>query len=182
MVVRSRRSRPSAAGYHKVDGPLAVAALLMFRRSRRLSERTWVLARPPCCATACSQRCVKGVINNACALRDAEFARIVLLVPEMTERMLSERLGELAEAGLLKREVGEGPPVNVSYRLTPRGEALRPALGELERWGTEHFSGPRSETKGNRRVFRGVGKLRFVVGRTGTHSCSRQGEPFNASG
>ena len=37
-------------------------------------------------------------------------------------------------AGLITREVEGGPPVNVSYRLTRRGEALRPALAELERW------------------------------------------------
>ena len=46
---------------------------------------------------------------------------------------------ELAAAGLLPRCVEEGPPVNVRYQLTPRGEALRPALAELERWGSEQL-------------------------------------------
>jgi len=67
------------------------------------------------------------------------FSRIVRLVPGVSERMLSERLGELAAAGLVAREVDDGPPVTVRYRLTPRGEALRPALAELERWGTEQL-------------------------------------------
>jgi DNA-binding HxlR family transcriptional regulator len=74
----------------------------------------------------------------------ARFSQIVQLVPGMSERMLSERLSELASAGLLTRQVDEGPPVNVCYQLTPRGEALRPALAELERWGTEHLFEPDS--------------------------------------
>ena len=67
------------------------------------------------------------------------FSRLVQLVPGVSERMLSKRLSELAAAGLVTREVGEGPPVNVRYRLTTRGEALGPALAELERWGNEQL-------------------------------------------
>jgi DNA-binding HxlR family transcriptional regulator len=80
-----------------------------------------------------------GLIIVALLDGSLRFSRIVRLVPGMSERMLSERLCELAAAGLIVREVDEGPPVNVSYRLTPRGEALRPALGELERWGSEQL-------------------------------------------
>ena len=69
----------------------------------------------------------------------ARFSRIVQLVPGMSERMLSERLTELSALGLITREVEDGPPVNVRYRLTTRGEALRPALAELERWGHEQL-------------------------------------------
>jgi DNA-binding HxlR family transcriptional regulator len=82
-----------------------------------------------------------GLIIVALLDGPLRFSRIVKLVPGMSERMLSERLCELAEAGLLTREVEEGPPINVSYRLTLRGEALRPALGELERWGNEQLLG-----------------------------------------
>jgi len=69
----------------------------------------------------------------------ARFSQIVQLVPGLSERMLSERLSELAAAGLVTRQVDEGPPVNVCYQLTRRGEALRPALAELERWGNEYL-------------------------------------------
>lgn len=69
----------------------------------------------------------------------ARFSRLVQLVPGVSERMLSERLSELVASGLVVREVEDGPPVNVSYRLTRRGEALRPALDELERWGHEQL-------------------------------------------
>jgi DNA-binding HxlR family transcriptional regulator len=69
----------------------------------------------------------------------ARFSRIVQKVPGMSDRMLSERLSELMAAGLVVREVVDGPPVNVHYRLTSQGEALRPALDELERWGNEQL-------------------------------------------
>jgi DNA-binding HxlR family transcriptional regulator len=72
----------------------------------------------------------------------ARFSQIVQLVPGVSERMLSERLSELASAGLITRQVDEGPPVNVFYELTRRGEALRPSLAELERWGNEHLFEP----------------------------------------
>ncbi len=78
----------------------------------------------------------------------ARFSRIVRLVPGVSERMLSERLTELTRAGLVDREVEEGPPVNVRYRLTDRGEALRPALAELERWGHEQLLGSPADPVG----------------------------------
>jgi DNA-binding HxlR family transcriptional regulator len=70
------------------------------------------------------------------------FSQIAHLVPGVSERMLSERLSELTQAGLITRVVHEGPPVGVHYRLTPQGEALRPALAELERWGNEQLIDP----------------------------------------
>ena len=89
-----------------------------------------------------------GLIIVALLDGPLRFSRIVRLVPGMSERMLSERLCELAGAGLLTREVEEGPPVNVRYRLTPRGQALRPALVELERWGSEQLLGSTSGAGG----------------------------------
>ena len=53
--------------------------------------------------------------------------------------MLSDRLTELGEAGLLVRRVDEGPPLRVCYRLTEAGLALGPALEELRRWAAVHL-------------------------------------------
>lgn len=69
----------------------------------------------------------------------ARFSELVRRVPGLSERVLAERLGELAAAGLVVREVDGGPPVSVRYALTARGEALRPALEALERWGRENL-------------------------------------------
>ena len=48
--------------------------------------------------------------------------------------MLSDRLAELAAAGLVIRRVDEGPPVAVTYELSESGLALLPALKEIGQW------------------------------------------------
>lgn len=74
----------------------------------------------------------------------ARFAELRRAIPGISERMLSDRLSELADHGLVTREVLDGPPLGVSYRLTPAGMALSPALGELTRWAHEHLPATRS--------------------------------------
>ncbi|MHB1711872.1 MAG: winged helix-turn-helix transcriptional regulator, partial [Acidimicrobiales bacterium] len=77
------------------------------------------------------------------------FSEFVHLVPGLSERMLAERLSELTAAGLVERAVGNGPPVTVRYVLTVRGQALRPALAELERWGQEQLVNTVAPAPGN---------------------------------
>lgn len=64
----------------------------------------------------------------------AHFAVLARAIPGISERMLSDRLAELAEAGLLEREVIVGPPLGVVYRLTDSGRALGPGLLKLGEW------------------------------------------------
>ena len=68
------------------------------------------------------------------------FAELAKSLPSITDGMLSSRLGELRAAGLVEREILEGPPVATLYRLTPRGEALRPALQALTDWARVHLA------------------------------------------
>ncbi|MEU6369317.1 helix-turn-helix domain-containing protein [Streptomyces sp. NPDC046931] len=74
----------------------------------------------------------------------ANFAALRRAVPGLSERMLSDRLTELGAAGLVVREVDEGPPLRVSYRLTESGAALGPALKELAEWAKAHLPDGRS--------------------------------------
>lgn len=83
-----------------------------------------------------------GVIIGTLLTGPARFSELGRRVPGVSERMLSERLSELGQAGLVDREVDPGPPVSVTYRLTPRGEALGPALDALEAWAGEHLVDP----------------------------------------
>jgi DNA-binding HxlR family transcriptional regulator len=61
----------------------------------------------------------------------ARFSEVARAVPGLSERVMSERLQELCEAGIVERVVTPGPPVATSYRLTPNGECLRPAVESL---------------------------------------------------
>lgn len=62
------------------------------------------------------------------------YSAIRALVPEISDRLLSERLKELEAEDLVAREVIDEHPVGVEYRLTGKGEALEPALGALKSW------------------------------------------------
>ncbi|MCF3130669.1 MULTISPECIES: winged helix-turn-helix transcriptional regulator [Streptomyces] len=85
-----------------------------------------------------------GPIVAVLVEQPAHFADLRRAVPGISERMLSDRLTELGAAGLVVREVDEGPPLRVSYRLTASGAALEPALRELGEWAKVHLpdSGP----------------------------------------
>lgn len=69
------------------------------------------------------------------------FADLRRAVPGISERMLSDRLTELGAAGLVVRQVDEGPPLRVAYRLTEAGAAMEPALKELRRWADAYLKG-----------------------------------------
>ncbi|MFF3484936.1 winged helix-turn-helix transcriptional regulator [Streptomyces sp. NPDC002701] len=68
------------------------------------------------------------------------FADLRRAIPGISERMLSDRLTELAGVGVVVREVDEGPPLRVSYRLTEAGSALEPALTQLGAWAEKYLS------------------------------------------
>lgn len=80
-----------------------------------------------------------GMIVSVLMERPVHFAELRRAVPGISERMLSDRLAELGAAGLVLREVDEGPPLRVSYRLTEAGAALEPALRELAEWAKAHL-------------------------------------------
>lgn len=68
------------------------------------------------------------------------FSQLRRAVDGISDSVLSDRLGELTSAGLVVRTVDEGPPVGVSYALTPQGRALMPALRELTAWASVHLT------------------------------------------
>ncbi|MFF9278056.1 winged helix-turn-helix transcriptional regulator [Streptomyces griseosporeus] len=80
-----------------------------------------------------------GQIVSVLVEQPAHFTDVRRAIPGISERMLSDRLTELGAAGLVLREVDEGPPLRVSYRLTEAGEALEPALRELAEWAKKHL-------------------------------------------
>ena len=68
------------------------------------------------------------------ALRFNEFADAVAGI---SPRMLSERLRDLEAAGLIERTVIPSSPPMVEYRLTVRGQRLRPVLEAMRAYAVE---------------------------------------------
>jgi DNA-binding HxlR family transcriptional regulator len=62
------------------------------------------------------------------------FSEIAQAVPELSDRLLSERMKELERRGIVERTVIPGPPLRVEYSLSRMGRELEPALSELQRW------------------------------------------------
>src|SRR3954464_3387788 len=62
------------------------------------------------------------------------FATLRDAIPEITDRMLSERLQELEQEGIVERTVGPETPVRVEYSLTRKGRALTTAIDAIADW------------------------------------------------
>jgi DNA-binding HxlR family transcriptional regulator len=75
-----------------------------------------------------------GAIVSALTERPMRFGELRKAIPGLSDRLLSQRLRELEEEGLVGREVEAGTPVRVTYSLTQVGEDLGPALAELKSW------------------------------------------------
>jgi DNA-binding HxlR family transcriptional regulator len=69
----------------------------------------------------------------------AGFRELSRALDGISDSVLSDRLSDLAAAGLIARTVDEGPPLAVSYALTDRGRALLPALAQISLWAQEHL-------------------------------------------
>jgi DNA-binding HxlR family transcriptional regulator len=67
---------------------------------------------------------IVGVLLDADALR---FSEIAQAVPELSDRLLSERMKELEARGVVERRED-------GYALTEMGRALEPAVRELRSW------------------------------------------------
>lgn len=81
-----------------------------------------------------------GVILGSLMASPASYSDIRRAIHGISDSILSERLTELRSAGLVTREVSEGPPVSVSYRLAPPGEALVPVLDQLIQWSRANLT------------------------------------------
>jgi DNA-binding HxlR family transcriptional regulator len=62
------------------------------------------------------------------------FATLRDAIPGITDRMLSERLQELEEEGIIERTVVPDTPVRVEYALTKKGRGLATALTAVGEW------------------------------------------------
>ena len=69
-------------------------------------------------------------VNGACRYTDLRNG-----LPGIATNLLADRLRELEAAGVIAREDAPPPIATTLYRLTPRGEELRPVLEGLALWG-----------------------------------------------
>jgi DNA-binding HxlR family transcriptional regulator len=75
-----------------------------------------------------------GAILQTLLQGKTRYAIIKGAIPDITDRMLSERLRSLEAEQLLSRHVVPESPVRVEYELTVKGRELQDALREIGSW------------------------------------------------
>jgi DNA-binding HxlR family transcriptional regulator len=75
-----------------------------------------------------------GAILQTLLQGKTRYAAVKGAIPDITDRMLSERLRSLEGEGLVVRVVVPETPVRVEYALTPKGRELQDALHEIGAW------------------------------------------------
>jgi len=80
----------------------------------------------------------KPVIARYLLLETRRFGELRKLMPDSTQKMLTQQLRELEADGIVARKVYHQVPPKVEYSLTPYGQTLRPILEALCHWGKKH--------------------------------------------
>lgn len=75
-----------------------------------------------------------GAIIQTLLQGKTRYALIKAAIPDITDRMLSERLRSLESEELLTRKVVPESPVRVEYELTEKGRSLESSLTEIGAW------------------------------------------------
>jgi DNA-binding HxlR family transcriptional regulator len=105
-----------------------------------MASETAAVARREGCCTAYHQAVEligkrwTGAIVFVLLEGPLRFSEVKALVPDLSDRLLSERMKELEAVGIVERRVIDEMPVRVEYRLTEKGKALEPAVRTLRVW------------------------------------------------
>lgn len=67
------------------------------------------------------------------------YGEIRRFIPNVTNKMLSQQLKELAADKLIRRKDYKTIPPKVEYSITKEGETLRPLLDLMCSWGVERM-------------------------------------------
>jgi DNA-binding HxlR family transcriptional regulator len=105
-----------------------------------------VEAAPGCCPhyheaiELIGKRWTGAIVRVLLTSGPLRFSQIAQAVPELSDRLLTERIKELESRGLVVRRARGGPP---TYALTEMGADLEPALVYVETWAQRWLRGGR---------------------------------------
>jgi DNA-binding HxlR family transcriptional regulator len=67
------------------------------------------------------------------------FGEMQRLMPEVSQKVLTETLRTLEQEGLIVRTVVSEMPAHVEYRLSQHGDTVRPIIDAMRSWGRVHL-------------------------------------------
>lgn len=79
-----------------------------------------------------------GIIIHVLLDGPKRFKDLTEIIPSISQKMLSERLKELENEGLLERTVIDETPVKVIYQLTEKGKNLEGVMKEVGIWANTY--------------------------------------------
>ncbi|AJT42435.1 winged helix-turn-helix transcriptional regulator [Psychromicrobium lacuslunae] len=85
---------------------------------------------------AVSGRWTTLLLRNLISGGPQSYSELAASLPELSDKVLTERLDELRAARFVEKTLISGFPARSSYRITEHGLRLRPLLIELYRTGT----------------------------------------------
>ena len=88
------------------------------------------------------------------------FAELRNAIPDISDRMLSERLRELESEGIVERLVIPETPVRVEYELTDKGRALEQPLAAVGKWAERWVNLPAAAKPGRAEALAKAGRVR----------------------
>ena len=98
-----------------------------------------------------------GVVLRAMLRGARRFGDIAADVPNLSDKMLAERLKELEAEGVIRRTVVPETPVRVEYELTDKGRALEGIVKALDEWADRWIDAcPAAGSAGERGEGKGV--------------------------
>ncbi|MBA5851624.1 helix-turn-helix transcriptional regulator [Clostridium sp. cel8] len=68
------------------------------------------------------------------------FSQLRRLIPQVTQKMLTQQLRELESDNLVNRKVYPQVPPKVEYSLTNLGKTLMPILSMMCKWGEDYYN------------------------------------------
>ena len=63
------------------------------------------------------------------------FKEIKEQIPDMSDKMLTDRMKELESFGVLTRTVYPEMPVRIEYELTDKGHGMKDVIESIQAWG-----------------------------------------------
>ena len=167
LSIRTDAIIPALLAAPARQGGMAVSRLLQVCREQAASplgsasSRTTARRAPPVlfpmartpharfdCAAGCPVEATlnliggkwKGVIlYHLLTGKVLRFNALKRMLPNITQRMLTNQLRELEHDGLVARTIYPEVPPRVEYRLTEHGQTLEPVIAALKAWGDGHI-------------------------------------------
>jgi len=87
-----------------------------------------------------------GLILDTLMSGPRRFCELTNTVEGLSDRVLSDRLREMESAGIIERVVYPQIPVRVEYRLTEKGQALKPVVDSIHTWAERWIELPQTST------------------------------------